>query len=129
MTYTREQILAMDAEQLAEATAIHVMGWKDGFQLQIDSDMGICERLRHNEFLGAAIWEKWNPAEDIAAAWEVVEKMRANKVYLDVRIWPDEYQVLPHKDENNKLVDGWIVKRRSLPEAICKAALLAVLDL
>lgn len=66
---------------------------------------------------------------DHSAAWEVVEKMRNNKVYLDIRVWPDEYQVLPHQDENNKLIDRWIVKKQSLPEAIGKAALLAVLNL
>lgn len=67
--------------------------------------------------------------EDISAALKVIEKMRENKVYLDIRVWPDEYQVLPHQDENNKLIDRWIVKRPSLPEAIGKAALLAALNL
>lgn len=66
---------------------------------------------------------------EIKAAWEVVEKMRDNKIYLDIRVWPDEYQVLPHLDENNKLIDRWIVKKPRLPEAIGKAALLAVLKL
>lgn len=72
----------------------------------------------------------FEPSTDISAAWEVVEKMRmrTNKIYLDIRIWPDEYQMLPHQDENNKLIDRWIVKSTSLPEAICKAALLAVLE-
>jgi len=71
----------------------------------------------------------FNPSADISAAWEVVEKMRQNKIYLDIRVWPDEYQVLPHQDENNKLIERWIVQKSSLPEAIGKAALLAVLNL
>lgn len=71
----------------------------------------------------------FSPSTNISAAWEVVEKMRQNKIYLDIRVWPDEYQVLPHQDENNKLIDRWIVRSPSLPEAICKAALLAVLNL
>lgn len=71
----------------------------------------------------------FSPSTNMSAAWEVVEKMRQNKIYMDIRVWPDEYQVLPHQDENNKLIDRWIVRSPSLPEAICKAALLAVLNL
>ena len=75
----------------------------------------------------------WNPSTDLAAAWRVVEKMRtcmpfSERVYLDIRVYPDRYQVLPHKEENNKLLNDCIVSTPSLPEAICKAALLAVLD-
>ncbi|MNJ53291.1 hypothetical protein D3C77_486750 [compost metagenome] len=70
---------------------------------------------------------KWST--DISASWEVVEKLRERKIYLDIRVWPDEYQVLPHLDENNKLIERAIVKKKSLPEAICKsAALLVVLE-
>ncbi|MFD2703838.1 hypothetical protein ACFSVM_25745 [Paenibacillus shunpengii] len=64
---------------------------------------------------------------DIKAAWEVVEKLRKQKIYLDIRVWPNEYQVLPHYDENNKLKPELVVKLRSLPEAICKAAFLSVI--
>lgn len=80
-----------------------------------------------NEFGGFGTIPRYT--EDIKAAWEVVEKMRERKIYLDIRVWPDEYQVLPHLDENNKLIERAIVKKKSLPEAICKsAALLAVLE-
>lgn len=105
---TREEILAMDpgrelnivvAENVFELQGLHLM----------------------NEFLP-------DYSGSISAAWEVVEKMRTNKIYLDIRVWPDEYQVLPHQDENNKLIDRWIVKSPSLPESICKAALLSVLE-
>ncbi len=68
-----------------------------------------------------------NFSTEISAAFEVINKMREKKIYLDIRVWPNEYQVLPHQDENNKLIERWIVKSLSLPEAICKAALLAIL--
>lgn len=123
---TREEILDMSADQLAEATAVHVMGWK------------WCEPTRIGNAVSSGYWWSlsleepvfdWNPGEDILAAFEVLEKMRERKIYLDIRVWPDEYQVLPHLDENNKLIERAIVKNKSLPEAICKsAALLAVLE-
>lgn len=123
---TREEILGMSANQLAEATAVHVMGWE------------WCEPTITWNAVSSGYWWSlsleepvfdWNPGEDILAAFEVLEKMRERKIYLDIRVWPDEYQVLPHQDENNKLIERAIVKKKSLPEAICKAAaLLAVLE-
>jgi hypothetical protein len=75
-------------------------------------------------------WKKWNYkvppySTDIAAAWEVVEKMSEQ--------WP-QYQLA-------KIEDGWSVMwgfdgygwpeatGKTAPEAICKAALLAVMDI
>lgn len=112
MTLTREEILALPpGRELDALVAKYVMFPRHTSPL---------EEVR-----------VWSPrySTDILSAWAVVDKMRQNKIYLDIRVWPDEYQVLPHQDENNKLIDRWIVKKPSLPEAIGKAALLAVFNL
>ncbi|WP_028609218.1 BC1872 family protein [Paenibacillus harenae] len=105
MELTREKVLAMKPGRELDA-------------LVAERVMGIILPNIHNANFYST---------DIDAAWELVEKMRDNKIYLDIRVWPDEYQVLPHENENNKLVYEWIVKRKSLTEAICKAALLTTI--
>lgn len=125
---TREQVLEMSEQELAEATAVHVMGWKDGHTLQIYRDMGICERLVHNEFIGAAIWERWNPAGDIKDVWEVADKFyfvdirKVNKVDEDRRWQWIAYLGGGDGYSHNATAD-------TAPEAICKASLLAVMGL
>lgn len=153
MTLTREEILAMEPGEHLDAltgrqimTAIPDVQWwvTDGeesgifitFDYESEAKEWLDERIERfpawvkKEGAKIVRTEIFKPySSKISAAWEVVEKMRQNKIYLDLRVWPHDYQVLPHQDENNKLVDRWIVQKESLPEAICKAALLAVLDL
>jgi len=125
MTLTREEIQGMKpGKKLNELVMHHIFKMKkepvgESFTWVYEVDEKIMDWRPHY----------FNPSADISAAWEVVEKMRQNKIYLDIRVWPDEYQVLPHQDENNKLIERWIVQKSSLPEAIGKAALLAVLNL
>ncbi|AHV96139.1 BC1872 family protein [Paenibacillus sabinae] len=147
MTLTREEILnRTPGPELDALIAEHIFRWRRIKGPSFDYD-GPCdsndvlvpptitsqeEAFRYMPPKGAIpftyfVNRGWS--KDISAAWEVVDKMRNNKIYLDVRVWPVDYQVLPHQDENNKLVDRWIVKKQSLPESICKAALLAVLNL
>lgn len=126
MTLTREEILAMEPGRKLDALIKEYI-------FKVDLSGFEWARVGNSMFKNTDDAVTWidipNYSLNISAAWEVVEKMRQNKIYLDIRVWPDEYQVLPHQDENNKLIDRWIVKRSSLPEAICKAALLAVLNL
>ncbi len=73
-----------------------------------------------------ATTHNWKPSENIAHAWEVVEKMRATN--------PQRYVSI-----NNSIFDpGWIVwidskdntaRHESLPLAICRAALQATTPL
>lgn len=126
MTLTREEIMAMSLEDVDNLIAEKVMMWE------------FIKPTFSGNYPEPGYW--WNshegkpefyfsPSSEISVALRVIEKMRQNKIYLDIRVWPNEYQVLPHQDENNNLIDRWIVKRSSLPEAIGKAALLAVLNL
>ncbi|MFD1176885.1 hypothetical protein ACFQ3W_11315, partial [Paenibacillus puldeungensis] len=65
-------------------------------------------------------------SSDISAAWEVVEKLQESQLYTDVRTCLDFYEVwvTVHEDDNQTET----VVCPKLPEAICKAALLAVLE-
>ncbi len=126
MTYTREQILAMDAEQLAEATAIHVMGWRKekpsnypydygGHWLDSNGDWQYDCDNSHDEI--------WNPAEDIAAAWEMEECIK-QKYYVGLYGRKLKYVLLSTGD-----YIGMFDYIHATAEQRCKAALLAVLDL
>lgn len=129
MTYTREQILSMpvgcELDALVAEVALELKVrmlnevTDNAFKLQYDRKVIDVGEGRYGCLA--------RYSTDISAALEVVEKMRKNKIYLDIRVWPEEYQVLPHQDEHNKLIEHCIVKSPSLPEAICKAALLASL--
>ena len=123
MTLTREQIMNMpEGRELDTLVAQHIM------ELTIVPDgLKYSPRYYLPEYKETYHREVPNYSTNISAALEVVEKMRKNKIYLDIRVWPEEYQVLPHQDEHNKLIEHCIVKSPSLPEAICKAALLASL--
>ena len=122
---TREQILGMDKRQLAEATAVHVMKWKTiakpntGEYVYMKS---FDEQGRIDEYIEV---ELWNPAEDIAAAWEVLEKFKLCQVTMSETGFSHsdlKYRVIVGKNQNVAYAD-------TAPEAICKAALLAVLGL
>lgn len=119
-TYTREQLDSMSAgKELDKMVAEKVLGCKCYYPAVFGANTSYPDSTK--------LIPLPNYSTDISAALEVVEKMRKNKIYLDIRVWPEEYQVLPHQDEHNKLIEHCIVKSPSLPEAICKAALLASL--
>jgi len=113
----REEILALEPGRDLDAhVALIVMGFKE------------ITKVGNHYFTDPIDTTLKSYSTDISAAWDVVEKMRTNKIYLDIRVWPDEYQVLPHRDENNEVIHRCVVRNQSLPAAICKAALLTVLD-
>ncbi|MNN89976.1 hypothetical protein D3C81_2078610 [compost metagenome] len=74
--------------------------------------------------------EAWNDnhkfSNDISAAWEVVEKMKQNNWFfiLSDNLFPDKWEASFFWDPNQEMID---LISNSAPEAICKAALLAVL--
>lgn len=115
---TKEQVLKLSNADLDILVAVHVM------KLPVHPLTGLLLFREGNVFYLIPEY-----STDIALALKVIEEMRNKKIYLDTRIFPDYYQVLPHLDEKNKLVERWITKHPILAEAICKAALLAVLDI
>lgn len=126
---TREQVMSMSAQELAEATAVHVMGWKlvqhpsDGFDVWATNfnELGqIIEYREHHE---------WSPSEDISAAWEALEHLGKEvsvKRYEAMVGWRYWCRI---SDPNPTRYDECIAHGKTAPEAICKAALLAVIGI
>ncbi|WP_028562305.1 BC1872 family protein [Paenibacillus pinihumi] len=101
---TREQVLGMSGQELSIAVAVHVIGFEPGM----------------------VIMDEWYPAEDIAAAWEVLQ----HPIVMDgpqIGVYPTSFGVWvarPFMPGNDCTVQA-----KTAPEAICKASLLAVLGL
>ena len=135
---TRDEILNMPAGPALNALiATEVMGWDihpvspDPYERELAwySDDG-------NFQCGD---EHWKPSENIADAWQVVEKMRENNIVsinngwvnedLEIQddvlcsIWPIDFDA----GEFEKLGEPVEIHHKSAPLAISRAALLAVL--
>lgn len=114
---TRDEILKMEAgRELDALVAKDVMGWH-----KLDGNW------KDN------IWEKadghikgdWHPSEDISAAWEVVTKIRSMGWGVDISWFHEFIYCALHKP------DSVIIKQanaETAPLAICRAALLAVME-
>jgi len=100
---TREEILKMEAGTDLDKTITHKVISDDGF------------------------WHGVKPySTDIAAAWEVVEKMRSISEFSFV--WHRRPMAIFDKvNEEDKDLGDW-VGAETAPLAICRAALLATLD-
>mgnify|MGYP001144293395 CR=1 FL=1 len=76
---------------------------------------------------------RWSPSTDIAAAWEVVEKMSKTHfseiamTELEDGTWGWMARFILVLNEPYT-VNGYRATAKTSPEAICKAALLAVID-
>lgn len=102
--------------ELDALIAEKVMGWKD--------PEGISLALRDGRVVNTMDGVSWSPSTDIAAAWEVVGRVRERgfEVYVlgnpktpwGCRIW----------DGNQEM--GFVRSAESAPHAICLAALKAV---
>lgn len=126
-TLTREAIMALEAGPEIDAlVAERVMGWTFGCTPDPEGDWASWNEprpddpTRQREVKCAG----WSPSTDIAAAWEVVEKMRPTHVGS---LWTGI-------DEGHNACFGmyeyeerW-AKADSMPLAICRAALLATLE-
>lgn len=95
----REDILAMKPSRELDAfVAEKVMGYEPG----------------------TATLGGWHPSEDLSAAWEVVEGLRDKYYHIEIMTDEEFWKVRTNADE-------WVFSR-NLTEAICKAALLAVME-
>ncbi len=118
---TREQVLDMSDQELAEATAVHVMGWKlvqhpaDGFDVWATKFNELGQIIEYRE------QHEWNPADDIRDAWEVLKKVQKD--------WSWEMNMNNDAGEVEvRIASHWVVTS-SVAESICKAALLAVMGI
>lgn len=113
----REKILAMEpGRELDSLVAEKVMGSELHWDGEEGQSYRIVEEKAFEEFL-----KPFNPSTDIAAAWEVAEKFHSwelHKLLPGIRT----YKAVMNADPRS------VSYSDSAPEAICKAALLAVLD-
>jgi len=124
MTLTRKEILAMEPGYYLDALiAEKIMGW---------TKFGIREDGSHNGWNAPYGYSSsaMGYSQIISAAWEVVETLQISHMYTDIRTCADFYEVwitIPPFQEEVERTET--VASPKLPEAICKAALLAVLNL
>ena len=119
MTLTREEILAMEpGKKLNIAVATNVFNWK----LELRSGYVENNWITEN---GLVDINMWNPSEDISAAWEVAEKFNQFDV-MKAKGWEKQYDCRIWVGITG---DQWAAQGKTAPEAICKVALLAVLNL
>ena len=127
---TREEILKLEpGPELDRLMAEKVMGWKrttegapPGCAYWKDDDGFV----RANETPGGSL--NWNPSTDIAAAWQVVEKLASKGIVVVIEsegALNNIYEVLFHRWGSDAIVG---IARGSICEAICRAALLAVME-
>jgi hypothetical protein len=124
----RDEILAMPAGREMDALiAEKVMGWTLGEPHEIHGWMmhgmvTVRDWVGSTNDAGITHIEKWSPSTDIAAAWEVVEKLG------------DKFDELERGDGGEFWMcvvypDGFIpcvARAETAPLAICRAALLAM---
>lgn len=134
---SREDILSMESgRKLDKLIALHVMG-QSVYHYDKDHEENCYYELIDSE--GYAVdpfggerdteEEAWDTcsyySESLNDAWEVVEGLQKSHLYTDVRTCADFYEVwITDHSKGNQTVT---VAHPELPEAICKAALLAVL--
>lgn len=143
MTNTTIDPRELSARELDAALADRVMKWK---RVRSDRDEGddrkdvAWMRLKDRVLKGEPYtypsmeglydrtFAKWHPSEDVAAAMEVIEKMRSGQ--WDVQMTSDDKSPAWHvsfdkRGEAGKLLLGE-AESDSLPKAACRAALSAI---
>lgn len=116
----KEGILNLEVVELDMLIATKVMGWKIDESESVRCEVAVVEWIEGSE----EVWRWFSPTKDIKDAWEVVEKIKL------------KLQIFTYFHNAEGFEDGWCVKIdgkhvegiENAPEAICKAALLAVMD-
>lgn len=104
---TRKEIQGLKGRELDVVVAREIFGWHYG---NYHTDLA-------------------KYSSDLPAAWEVVEKMMGRYIYINIDTYHQKY-IVEAVRQTSHIGDYKIlseVESESAPEAICKAALLAVL--
>ncbi|SDJ62085.1 BC1872 family protein [Paenibacillus naphthalenovorans] len=119
MTLSREEILAMPSgRELDALVAEKVMGWNVKFMGDILWGWMYSETERNRWYNVPKF------SADISAAWKAVEKMKRNDWVFVINSISEEWTALFYLDR----IHEHEVTCNSAPEAICKAALLAIMN-
>jgi hypothetical protein len=137
---TRDEILNMPAgEEIDKLIAEKVMGWhiqeeKGGRNQWLDSD-GHYQHMvsRYDGYEDAEDFETicWHPSESILWAWEVVEFLRRRFWSTNIVCWDfsDKWVITcEHRTGHGEPKKTLYADAETAPLAICRAALLAVMD-
>jgi ABA sandwich protein len=126
---TRDEILNMPAGREMDILMIDIVGGElIDKAIHYDASMGIRYAIQDDgvwRFQPGLAW-LWSPSTDIAAAWEVVKKMpdgfelRLHQHKLIREAWQAEF--------HEPGTENFMVLAATAPLAICRAALLAVLE-
>ena len=111
---TREEILNMPAGREMDALIA-----ENVFNVFV-------HRLNGSAFSVSMLNEIPHYSTDISAAWEVVEKLHKENDIFDV--WHEKDTGFDWWCEVVNNGDGWNVNAKTAPLAICRAALLAVME-
>lgn len=138
---TREKILSMEpGRELDALVAKHVKGCENAPSI-FYSDLDITksyycivgspasEEVNVIEYIdGEWIQYSFNPSTDISAAWEVLEKMKQKDYLFSITNTVGGWYVVSLTDWGGNC-NIYKVENKPVPEAICKAALLAVMGI
>lgn len=121
---TRDEITNMSAgREMDELTAFHVMDWGkrvtalSGIELYVNKETG-------KDMIGVDLWQ---PSRFIVYAWQIVDRMEGELRLHEVMkftgqwMWQAEFHQPGSKTK--------MVRARTATLAICRAALLEVMDL
>ena len=130
---TRDEVLALKPGRESDALiAEKVMGWKIRREIVLTYGSNPLATFRTLYTVTDGRGIDWSPtydldgvdlprySTDIGAAWEVVEKVDIVEISKSYRAGGEWYWSV--------FVNGNCTYAKSVPEAICKAALLAVMD-
>ncbi|WP_312117668.1 BC1872 family protein [Brevibacillus reuszeri] len=101
----------MTEQQIIETLATKVMGWSQWDGLW-------CKDRSHTTFICKVA--DWNPLQNIADAWMIVEEMRKRQYYFVVAICFNGYEVYPERVDGSKICGE--VYAETAPRAISMAA-------
>lgn len=128
MTLTRKEILnEPPGIQLDQWVSIHVMGYEIKKEYIWDQSFYEFYYREGIKYENVHYPDEWQPSKYIDAAWIVVEKMRILGFNLNIYVHQSGYTIVYPSTASGLAAEEVMCK--TTPDAICKAALLAVLNL
>ena len=116
------EISEMTNEELNNAVAVEVMGWKKYIP---PGDEKFAKYVLNDNLELAHYCFSWKPTENNDAAWQVAERINKLGYLVIIKTWPKEYGNLPSCSLVNKDNDRAFSIATTANRAICEAALMA----
>lgn len=121
---TREEIIAMEPGiELDRLVSVHVMGFEIRKEYLPDQSYHEYYYREGWKYENVNYPDEWQPSRLISAAWEVLEHLKDKGAEINIGYYEQWDCSIDYPIGCN-----WRAAARTAPEAICKAALLAVLE-